>query len=393
MLGYAKQLSITAEVDLYRDLAFVGGVPTFKFLDVWTTGIRASSPRWPDAEDLIETFSKHPFFDDYWEKVQIPLESIKTPVFLGAAQMLTFHHRGPYEAWRNIGSKHKYLEIADTNYYSWPNREAVQKVLLFAEHHLKGIDTKGKLEPVGMQMRLGHGDWYWRTESSWEVPGTQYVDWHLCANGSLTRETPDTGTDVQKLSYPADIEPQSNKAGLSFTSKPFEEDVELAGHFTATLNISSSSHDADVVVSLWAIDEDGNVVRFCIGPNQEPFASGLLRASRRKTDAKKSLPWRPWHTHIEKDSAPLKDGESVELNVEICPATARIRSGWRLRVDVLPTETQPDIPGYQAPAARSWISDYHDGAVNTLHLGGNFHNFVRIPTVPLKEIGPLGIVP
>ncbi|KAI8711053.1 Alpha/beta-hydrolase [Fusarium sp. LHS14.1] len=380
------------EVDLYRDLSFIGGVPTFKFLDLWTTGIRVSSPRWPDSEDIVQTFSKHLFFDDYWEKVQVPLESIRTPVFLGAAQMLIFHHRGPYEAWRRIGSRYKYLEIVDTNYYSWPNCEAVYKLFLFAERHLRGVDHREELEPVGMQMRIGYGDWYWRAESAWEIPGTKYVDWHLSADRTITTESPNTDKGVQTMSYAADTEPKSDKTGISFLSNPFEEDVELAGHFTATLSISSSSYDADVVVSLWAIDENEEVVKFCVGPNKEPFASGLLRASRRKTDTAKSLPWRPWHTHTEEDCAPLKDGEVVEVNIEICPATARIRAGWRLRVDILPTEAQPDIVGYQAPAARSWIEEYHQGEVNTLHIGGGFKNFIRLPTVPIKEIGALNVV-
>ncbi|KAM5363428.1 hypothetical protein ACJZ2D_011995 [Fusarium nematophilum] len=300
-----------------RDLAYVGGVPTSDFLSIWTTGIRASSPRWSDAEDVNEIFSRHPSYDDYWKKVEIDVESIDLPVFLGAAQMLIFHHRGPYEAWRRLASKEKFLEIVDTNYYSWPNREAVQKLLLFAERHLKGVDNRGQLERVGIQMRIGHGEWYWRTETDWEVPGTIYVDWNLQADASLTTEEPAAGTPLSELPYPADIDPKS-KAGLSFVSSPFQTDVELAGHFTATLNISSTSHDADVVVSLWALDEEGKIVRFCVGPNNEPFASGLLRASHRKTDPNRSLPWRPWHTHREEDLADLKGGEVVELDVEIC---------------------------------------------------------------------------
>ena len=382
----------TAEIDLYRDLTYIGGVPMFKFLTAWTSGLRGISPRWSDTEDLVEIFSSHPFQDDYWKKLELELAKVDLPVFLGAAQMLMFHHRGPYEAWRNIPSKHKNLQIVDTNYYSWPNREASQKLWLFAECHLKNI-VHADLEPVGMQMRIGHGDWYWRTEADWEVPGTEYVDWHLYADGSISREVPAAGAGVKTLSYPADIEPKSVKTGVSFESPPFEKDVELAGHFTANLNISSTSHDADVVVSLWAVDAEGKVVKFCIGPNKEPFASGLLRASHRKTDPKKSLPWRPWHTHKEEDYALLKSGEVVEVNVEICPATARIRAGWRLRVDILPTEAQPNISGFQPVAPRSWDSGYHDGAVNSLHLGGQFQNWIRVPTVPLKEIGPLNVVP
>ncbi|KAH6694301.1 Alpha/Beta hydrolase protein [Leptodontidium sp. MPI-SDFR-AT-0119] len=380
------------ELDLYRDFSYMGGVPMFKFIDVWTSGLRGVSPRWPDEGDIVKTFSSHPFYDDYWSGIELKVGTIDIPVFLGAAQMLMFHQRAPYEAWRRVTSKDKYLQIVDTNYYSWPNREAAHKLWLFAERYLKGIIHED-LERVGMQMRIGHGEWYWRTEADWEVPGTEYIDWHFQADGALTQAAPSIGTEIKTLSYSADIESKLAKTGVSFVSWPFEKDIELAGHFTATLNISSTSHDADVVVSLWAIDENGNVVKYCVGPNKEPFASGLLRASHRKTDPKKDLPWRPWHTHTKEAHAPLKDGEVVEVNVEICPATARIRAGWRLRVDILPTETQPDISGFKPTAPRSWDSEFHDGAMNSLHLGGQFQNWIKLPVVPLKEIGALNVVP
>jgi predicted acyl esterase len=41
-----------------------------------------------------------------------------------------------------------------------------------------------------------------------------------------------------------------------------------------------------------------------------PIAQGWLRASHRKLDKKKSLPYRPWHTHDEKQ--PLTPGETYE---------------------------------------------------------------------------------
>lgn len=308
--------------------------------------------------------------------------------------MFFFHSRSPYEVWRKVASTDKALEIVDSNYYPWPNLESLtaNKLLNFAERHLKGIEPKENLEPVGLQMRIGYGDWYWRKETDWEVPGTKYIDWHLHADGTLSRENPATNGSITALSYPADIEPKSDKAGLSFVSEPLETDVELAGHFAATLHISSTSNDADVVVSIWAIDEKDKLVRFSIGPNLEPFATGLLRASHRKTDPRKSLPARPWHTHKEEDYAPLKEGEVVEVNVEICPSTARLRAGWRLRVDILPSEVHPDAPTFHATRPRSWIREYHDGATNTVHLGGGFQNFVRLPMVPLKEVGPINVV-
>jgi predicted acyl esterase len=382
---------IIAEVELYRDLAYLGGIGHFDFLKIWRTGVRGVSPRWQDAEDFIKTWEEHPFYDDYWKSVELPLEEIDLPVFIGAAQMLIYHQRGPYQAYRRVASKNKYLQIVDTNYYGWPNRETAQKLYLFAERYLKGVEHLD-LERIGLQMRVGHGDWYWRTEEEWEIPGTEYIDWHLQADHCLSPTKQVTDMDDQVVTYAADVPPQGGSAGVTFVSKPFGNDVELAGHFAATLSISSTSHDADIFVLLWVLDEDDKIVRYQVDPSSQPFATGFLCASHRKTDPKKNLPAQPWHTHTEKDHAPLNSGEVVEVNVEIWPATARVRAGWRLRMDILPSDDQPNVPGYQVPKGRCFSQDYHEGAKNSIHLGEKFQNFVRLPVVPMKEIGPLNVV-
>ena len=61
---------------------------------------------------------------------------------------------------------------------------------------------------------------------------------------------------------------------------------------------------------------------------KQPIAFGWLRASHRKLDPKLSEPYRPYHTHDEKQ--PLTPGEPVELDVEIWPTCIVIPPGYRL---------------------------------------------------------------
>ncbi len=84
----------------------------------------------------------------------------------------------------------------------------------------------------------------------------------------------------------------------------------------AKLFLSSSTTDADVFLVVRVFDPEGNEVTF-IGSNdpRTPIANGWLRASHRKLDPERSLPYRPYHTHDE--AWPLKPGEPVELDVEI----------------------------------------------------------------------------
>lgn len=323
----------------------------------------------------------HPFDDTYWEEQNPKLEAVDIPVLTAASQVALVHSRGAYEVWRRVKSEHKYLQIVDGNYYSWPNHEVASKVLAFADRFLKGIETD--LEPVGVQMRLGHKQWYWRTELDWTIPGTEYVKWYLQADKTLDTDVSINTKDG--FEYSAEAKP-TTIAGVSFTSSPLKEDLEIAGHSWAKLYISSSNADADVVVLVWALDEHGKVVSFCVRDAIEPLNSGALRASHRKLDEAKSLSYRPYQTHARDDYAPLKTGEIVELDIELFPATARIEAGWSIRVDICPSEAQPNITGYVPRPYKVWPDEIHNGATNTLHVGPEHRSYIALPKVPLRDL-------
>ena len=62
-----------------------------------------------------------------------------------------------------------------------------------------------------------------------------------------------------------------------------------------------------------------------------PIAQGWLRASHRKLDRELTQPYRPYHTHDEKQ--PLKPGEVVELDIEIWPTSIVVPAGLSHRAD------------------------------------------------------------
>ncbi|KAH7110926.1 Alpha/Beta hydrolase protein [Dactylonectria macrodidyma] len=370
------------DIDQYRDIAYQGGISHAGYLKKWLAGVQELSPKWPDTGYFYGNMEAHPFDDAFWEGEAVDFEKIDIPVFIAASQVALVHSRGPFEAWRRVTSKHKYLEMVDGNYYSWPNHECASKVLAFTERYLKGNLTE--LETVGLQMRLGHKEWYWRTESDWEVPSTEYVKWYLGPDQRLSQDLPSAGK--AKLSYSAQEIHSGPQAGISFVSDPLTEDVELLGHFAAKLHLSSTTQDADVIVHIWALDEKDNVVSFCLRDTVQPLNSGCLRASHRKLDSAKTLPWRPFHTHLQQDHAPLQNGEIAELDVELFPASARLKAGWKIRVDVCPSDHQPNVPGFNPPPYRIHPKELHEGVTNTLHFGDDHENYVILPKVPLLDL-------
>ena len=63
-----------------------------------------------------------------------------------------------------------------------------------------------------------------------------------------------------------------------------------------------------------------------------PIAQGWLRASHRKLDKKLSKPYRPYHTHDEKQ--PLEKGQIVELDIEIWPTSIVVPAGYRVGLSI-----------------------------------------------------------
>src|SRR5258706_9246828 len=88
--------------------------------------------------------------------------------------------------------------------------------------------------------------------------------------------------------------------GLTFSTPPMREELEITGPVAAKLWLSSGTRDADVFLVLRVFDPAGKEVSF-IGSNdpRTPVGLGWLRASQRKLDLERSKPYRPYPAHDE----------------------------------------------------------------------------------------------
>jgi hypothetical protein len=121
--------------------------------------------------------------------------------------------------------------------------------------------------------------------------------------------------------------------GVTFLTPPLARDLTLIGPSAAKLHVSSSAEDADLFLVLRLFAPDLEEVTFS-GSNDPhtPMAHGWLRASARKLDARRTLPYRPYHTHDEVQ--PLVPGQVYELDVEIWPTCIHAPAGYRLGLSV-----------------------------------------------------------
>jgi hypothetical protein len=147
--------------------------------------------------------------------------------------------------------------------------------------------------------------------------------------------------------------------GITFSTPPLRGETEITGPSALKLFVSSSTADADLFAVLRVFDAAGKEVLFqgALDP-KTPVGQGWLRASHRKLDRELSLPYRPYHTHDEKQ--PLKPGVPVELDIEIWPTCIVVPAGYRIALTVRGRDYE------------------HDGAAATL---SNMKN-------PMKGCGP-----
>ena len=182
----------------------------------------------------------------------------------------------------------------------------------FLDHYLKGKDTWNRA-PVHLRLRNVDGSFTDRDEQEWPMARTGWTKYYLHKDGSLSTEESD---DFQFLF-------KANSAGINFFAGPLTEELEITGSAAASLLISSSTKDADIFLTLRVLDPNGNDVSFVAANDPHGvIATGWLRASHRKPDEEKSLPYRPCHTHDALQ--PLKKDEKVKMNIEIWPTSVII---------------------------------------------------------------------
>jgi predicted acyl esterase len=226
-----------------------------------------------------------------------------------------------------------------------------------------------------------------RGENEWPPARTQWTKYFLHPDGLLL--TPEPSAQSTTLSY------EASGNGLTFRTPPMARSIEITGPVAAKLWLSSQAADADIFLALRLFDPNGKEVTF-IGSNDPrvPIGLGWLRASHRKLDVKKSLPYRPWHTHDEE--WPLQPGEAVELDVEIWPTSIVVPPGYRLALGISGKDYEvdgTDIALPNAPYPMKGVGPFlHIDAEdrppslsatqNTLHFSKDRRPYLLLPIIP-----------
>jgi putative CocE/NonD family hydrolase len=303
-------------------------------------------------------------------------------------------------------SKHKKLRIhTGTHFHPFHSEEGRMDQLRWFDHWLKGIDT-GIMEepPVKLEIRTGGSPerYPFRTENEWPLARTQWTRMYLSAerepsgdaHATEGRLVPTAPAKAATLVYAASSVTKAGvasgsslstthgnvgRSGVSFETEPLLQDTEVTGPLAMKLWVSSTSEDTDIFVTLRNIGPDGADV--CeVGQHGQPvpcLTKGWLRASHRKLDSARSLPYRPYHAHDERWW--LKPGEIVACDIEIWPTSIVLKKGHRLRVDIQPRD------GVGSAPYTHYHAEYNAGARNSVYTGGDHASYLLLPIIPPKK--------
>ncbi len=334
---------------------------------------------------------RHRLIDDYYQARLPKFEDIEVPVFSSANWGgMGLHPRGNFEGYLRAGSKQKWLEVhGDTHFTLFYAKYGQDLQRKFFDHFLKGIDNGWDRQPkVVLNVRHPGEKFVQRAESEWPLARTQWTKLYLHSDRELEL---DPATDDAKLTY------DTTSDGVTFSTEPLTEEMEITGPVATKLFVSSDTSDADLFLVLRVFDPQGKEVVF-IGSNdpRTPVGLGWLRASHRKLDPKESKPYRPYHTHDE--LWPLTPGEPVELDIEIWPTSIVVPVGYRLALSVRGKDYEydgTDAAIAHAPYPMKGVGPFTHtnpldrppevfGGKNTLHFGGKFTPYVLLPVIPKK---------
>lgn len=290
-------------------------------------GVLVSGPETLSEEELEKNRAdasmlptENEWISDVYTRITPDIEKVKVPV-LSCANWggNGLHLRGNIEGYMRCSSDQKWLEIHGNEHYA----EFYTNYGLELQKRFFGcfLKNEGTFEqpPVFMNIKHVDGTFTQRTAQEWPPAETQWTKYYFDLNNGGFINHPGT---PGKAAFKAESE------HLSYFTEPLKEEVELTGHVTAKLYISSTTEDADIYLIFRVLDPDGNDVTTVAASDPEGnLGTGWLRASHRKLDPQMSKPYRPWHTHDEKQ--PLTPGEIYELDVEVWPICMTVPAGYR----------------------------------------------------------------
>ncbi|RDI34616.1 CocE/NonD family hydrolase [Lentzea flaviverrucosa] len=262
--------------------------------------------------------------------------------------------------------------------------------LRFFDRWVRGrTDTPGDAHRVRIFV-MGADEW--RDEADWPLPDTRHTDFFLTGGGrantatgdgvltrdAATSEATDTflydprrpvptlgGTVLGSASGPADQAAAEKRDDvLCFTTAVLDRPVEVTGHVTLVLHVSTSAPDTDFTGKLVDVHPDGRAILLCEGVQRVRYRDSLT------------------------GPALLEPGTVCELTIDLCVTSNVFLPGHRIRLEV----SSSNFPRYDrnTNTGGTIATDTEDdlvAAVNRVHHGPGRPSRLVLPLIERTPTG------
>jgi predicted acyl esterase len=406
-----------AGADMYRDVAWHGGMMATGFPTAWHTWeIRnhyrlglpdrtGEPPANPDMGrwDLVWNVINHPTYDDFWKLRNPDFAKIKVPVFVvGALHKVGLHLRGVVRGYEEVRTPKKMMlvhGVMDGDEMAIYNSPQMRLLMLrWYDHWLKGNDTGFMDEPPVCIFVRGQDEY--RLEDDWPIPRTQYRNLYFhpgpsssihesLNDGRLSWEEPPADGGSFTYSYPDEDWTHFSGGGTAaiedgivhftrriptFVSDPLEEDLEVSGNIVLVLYASSDQRNTDFFCRLVDQAPDEQQVRG-LPPKGYILTRGWLKASHAATRSDAlSRPDRPYYLHDRPQM--IEPGKIYKFEIEVWPTCNLFKKGHRIRVDVACGDSPAVDFGGHYYGLKVGSDTYYHNAAHPSHL--------VLPVVPAR---------
>jgi len=353
--------------DIYRDVAYPGGVYNAKFLNFYAADlvkIDAQTARGAIGrgnKQCITDFRAHvpanrryainrnaaanPFEDGYWQtppgeylnRIEVPIlgcQSWQDGLVSSRATERYYDTFNPRTTWFiGMNGGHGICEFS----------QPLTMMVSFLRHYVAGADNGWPKTPrITILHEVSGGTTsppapaWTSTYNSWSglmKPVTLYFH----GNRSLAT-TPATAATAGQSSFSGPAPSQSGRwtrwpapgTSVSYTTPPLAHTVDFFGPGSVNLWLSATAADTNIEVILSEVRPNGT---------EQYVQAGWLDAAQRKlapagTGARQSSPLRPYQTHTLAGRQPLTPGRPVYARVELFPFEHVFRKGSSIRITI-----------------------------------------------------------
>ncbi len=277
------------------------------------------------------------------------------PLYIQAGWHDDFRREG-LVAFANMAAGRRWIVIGPWLHCSNAGFELRNEQLRFFDYWLKGIDTGiTRDDPIHYYTENAPAGREWRSAKAWSGPAAGDRRLYL-AGGALSPAVP-AGAERQDA-FEVDPAPTCARqvasgnqtldqpchpvrGAASYALAPLSADLEVTGHPTLDVWVSSSAPETNLFAYLEDVAPDGTVTAITDARQQLS-----LRKEAKPAWAYLGL---PWHRGFAEDSEPLKAGEAVRVRIDFLPVSYVFKAGHRLQVSFAGSDYRERVRTGAAP--------------------------------------------